>query len=87
MIEGLAVGKYYLTEKIAPKGYVVSEEKIEFEIKNDGTVDTVVMLNTPIVDVPNTASAASIVVTIIGVISVAFGGWMIFKNVKVKKAN
>ena len=87
MIEGLTVGKYYLTEKIAPKGYVISEEIIEFEIKNDGTIDTVVMLNTPIVDVPNTASAASIFVTIIGVISVAFGGWIVFKNVKVKKAN
>ena len=86
MIEGLSVGKYYLTEKIAPKGYVVSEEKIEFTIKNDGTVDTVVMLNTPIVDVPNTASTASIIASIIGVIAVIFGGWMIYNNVKTKKA-
>lgn len=82
MIEGLKVGKYYLVEKIAPKGYVLSEEKVEFEIKNDGTVGMVVMLNTPIVDVPNTASAASIIVSIIGVIAVGFGGWMIYRNVK-----
>ena len=86
LIEGLSVGKYYLTEKIAPKGYVVSEEKIEFTIKNDGTVDTVVMLNTPIVDVPNTASTASIIASIIGIIAVIFGGWMIYNNVKTKKA-
>lgn len=82
MIEGLKVGKYYLIEKIAPKGYVLSTEKVEFEIKNDGTVGMVVMLNTPIVDVPNTASAASIIVSIIGVIAVGFGGWMIYRNVK-----
>lgn len=87
MIEGLKVGKYYLTEKVAPKGYVLSEETIEFTIKNDGTVDVVVMLNTPIVKVPNTASAASIVIAIAGVIAVVFGGWMIFKNVKVKETN
>lgn len=82
MIEGLKVGKYYLIETIAPNGYVLSEEKIEFEIKNDGTVDMVVMLNTPIVDVPNTASAASIIISVIGIIAVGFGGWMIYKNVK-----
>ena len=86
MIEGLSTGKYYLTEKVAPKGYVVSEEKIEFIIKNDGTVDTVVMLNTPIVDVPNTASTASIIASIIGIIAVVFGGWMIYTNVKTRKA-
>ena len=82
MIEGLKVGKYYLIEKIAPEGYVLSEEKVEFEIKNDGTVGMVVMLNTPIVDVPNTASAASIIISVIGVIAVGFGGWMIYRNVK-----
>ena len=86
MIEGLSTGKYYLTERVAPKGYVVSEEKIEFIIKNDGTVDTVVMLNTPKVNVPNTASTASIVASIIGVVAVLFGGWMIYINVKSKKA-
>ena len=82
MIEGLKVGKYYLIETIAPEGYVLSEEKIEFEIKNDGTVDMVVMLNTPIVDVPNTASTASIIISVIGFIAIGFGGWMIYKNVK-----
>lgn len=86
MIEGLSTGKYYLTERVAPNGYVVSEEKIEFIIKNDGTVDTVVMLNTPIVNVPNTASTASIIASIIGLVAVVFGGWMIFINVKAKKA-
>lgn len=82
MIEGLKVGKYYLIEKVAPKGYVLSEEKIEFEIKNDGTIDMVVMLNTPIVDVPNTSSVAPIIITMIGVIAAGFGGWMIYRNVK-----
>ena len=41
-------GKYTLTETIAPKGYKLSTETIEFEVKEDGTVSKVVMENAPI---------------------------------------
>ena len=41
-------GKYTLTETIAPQGYKLSKETIEFEVKNDGTIDTVTMKNAPI---------------------------------------
>ncbi len=45
VIKGLNLGKYTLTETIAPEGYVLSTETITFEVKNDGTVTKVVMKN------------------------------------------
>ena len=44
-IEGLDEGKYTLTETIAPDGYKLTEETIEFELKADGKVTEVVMYN------------------------------------------
>ena len=45
-IEGLEPGKYSLTEIIAPDGYKLTEEVIEFELKADGKVTEVTMYNT-----------------------------------------
>ena len=44
-IEGLEPGDYTLTEEIAPKGYKLSSEIINFTLKADGTVQTIVMYN------------------------------------------
>ena len=44
----LEPGKYTLTETIAPKGYKLSTETIEFEVKDDGTTTNVVMYNEPL---------------------------------------
>ena len=43
----LKEGKYILEETIAPEGYELSTERITFEVKKDGKIDTVVMYNTP----------------------------------------
>ena len=40
-------GKYTLTETIAPEGYKLSTETIDFEVKDDGTTTDVVMYNEP----------------------------------------
>ena len=44
-IEGLAAGNYTLCETQAPDGYVLETECINFTIKSDGTVASVVMYN------------------------------------------
>ncbi len=44
-IEGLAEGDYTLTETIAPDGYKLSENTINFTVQKDGTVQTVIMYN------------------------------------------
>ena len=46
-IKVLPVGKYTLTETVAPEGYELSSETIEFEVKEDGKIKTVTMYNTP----------------------------------------
>ena len=45
IIENLPMGKYTLTETIAPEGYVLSTETVTFEVKADGSVTKVVMKN------------------------------------------
>ena len=64
-IEGLPSGTYYLVETIAPKGYVLNKEKVQFVVKDDGSVTEVSMTNELEVEVPDTlGSRASILLTI-----------------------
>ncbi len=37
-IDNLSIGKYYIIEKEPPTGYVMTDEKVYFEIKEDGEV-------------------------------------------------
>ena len=49
-IKNLKPGKYTLTEIVAPEGYILSKETIEFTVNKDGKVDTpVIMYNEPII--------------------------------------
>lgn len=84
----LNVGKYTLSEVSAPEGYILSNEVIEFEILNDGTltiknnkgeyVDSaiVVFYNTPeeIIEVPVPPTESNSTLLIIGGIALLIGG-------------
>lgn len=52
-LSNLLIGNYYIIEKEAPKGYIKSENIIEFEIKYN-EVTEITMENDPIIEVPNT---------------------------------
>lgn len=52
-LNNLLIGNYYIIEKEAPKGYIKSENIIEFEIKYN-EVTEINMENNPIIEVPNT---------------------------------
>ena len=55
VIEELEYGKYYILEKEAPESYILNEEPMNFEIKENGEVVKAVMTNEKIViEVPNT---------------------------------
>ena len=78
----LEPGKYTLTETIAPEGYELATESIEFEVKNDGTVTKVVMENKPYIEVPITSLNASSFTMIIGGILISFGLVVVYAYVK-----
>ena len=72
-IEGMPTGTYYLVETIAPKGYVLSKEKIEFKIKNDSTMVEVQMINDLEVEVPDTFSKRSALLLTIAMFDISLG--------------
>ena len=39
IIDDLKVGKYYILEKEASTGYVITTEKVYFEVKDNGEID------------------------------------------------
>ena len=83
-VQGLEPGKYTLTETIAPDGYELSKETVTFIVKEDGTVDgMVIMYNKPeVIEVPITSSFKTITASLIGMIIMGIGSMMIYKNYK-----
>lgn len=89
-IEGLEPGKYYLTETLAPEGYELSTETVEFTVKEDGTVDgEIVMYNKPetYIPVPSTSSFKTITASLIGIVIIGLGAMIIYKNYKKNEEN
>ena len=83
--DDLKPGTYYLTETIAPEGYELSSETVEFVVKEDGTVDgMVIMYNKPetIVEVPSTSSFKTMTASLIGIVIIGLGALIIYKNYK-----
>lgn len=86
LIDDLEPGEYCLKETISPKGYTKTEELVCFKIDYSNLDNKVVMKNSPIVKVPNTAKTASLPIIIISSILLISGvsivGYIIYKNKK-----
>lgn len=80
-----ATCKYKLTETIAPEGYELSTESIEFEVKNDGTVTKVEMKNTPYTETPPTGMNIPMTVYIAGGIILICGVAIIYASIRTNK--
>ena len=89
VIEGLAPGKYTLTEVIAPDGYELSKETVTFVVKEDGTVDgKVIMYNTPeTIEVPSTGTFKTITTSLIGLFIIGLGSVIVYRNYKKNEEN
>ncbi len=79
--------KYQLSELEAPKGYELSKEVIEFDVKNDGSVTELVYKNNPLTPTPDTGLNIPFTVYIAGGIILICGIAIIYASVKPKKEN
>ena len=71
IIDELRANKYYIIEKEAPSNYILNEEKMFFEIKEDGEIIKSVMTNEKIkIEVPNTLNNDYINIAMIGLIGI-----------------
>ena len=73
-IEDLRYGKYYIIEKEAPEGYTLNDEKMYFEILNNGEIVKATMTDEKIViEVPITGETDYHVIEIIGSLIILSG--------------
>jgi len=76
-------GKYKLTETIAPEGYVLSEEVVEFTVNNDGGTDPIkVVMNNKYIEVPITSLNTPLVVILSSLVIGLFGVGVIYISKK-----
>lgn len=87
IIEELRYGKYYILEKEAPEGYVLTEEKMAFEILEDGEIVKATMVNEKvIVEVPNTGINNFYILEIVsGLLIISGIGVIVYAKKKNKK--
>ncbi len=82
-IEKLPVGRYTLTETIAPDGYVLNTSVVEFNVLETGDIQNEIMYNSRLVEVPNTSSNATYIY-LVGGILIIIGGVLIYISYKNK---
>ena len=75
-------GTYTVEEESAPTGYMKSNEKITFTIDDKHLSHQINFINVKETIVPNTASSASIILTILGIVITGTGITYIYKNRK-----
>ena len=80
-INKLPVGKYVLSETVAPDGYVLSKSEVNFEVKETGELQTVTMKNEKKVEVPDTEMNASVIRYTCGAVMIASGIGLVVYNV------
>ena len=85
VIDKIKYGRYYIIEKEAPEGYQINNEKMYFEITEDGQVVKSVMKD-EIIEVPNTEKNETKELIVGGVILILLGaGAVIYANKKTKE--
>ncbi len=82
ILTDLANGSYYVEELSAPYGYIKSDERIYFTVDDSHLSHQITFKNAKEVDVPDTASEASLLMMILGLLITGSGICYIYKNGK-----
>ena len=86
IIAELEYGKYYILEKEAPEGYYLNEEKMYFEILEDGEIVKCTMTDEKvIVEVPNTEEN-NYIIPISIILMAGATGVVIYEEIKKRKS-
>ena len=81
IIENIEYGKYYIIEKEAPEGYVLNDEKMYFEILEDGQIVKSTMTNNKI-EMPKTFNTDLVSILIIGGTALVGLGLLVYAKKK-----
>ena len=85
IIEELEYGKYYIVESEAPEGYQINNEKMYFEILEDGEIVKCTMTDEKIIiEVPNTEENSYIITISVLLIGISTG-IIIYEEIKKKR--
>ena len=84
VIEELEYGKYYILEKEAPEGYLLNEEKMFFEILEDGQIVKAVMKDEKI-EMPKTFNTDLVSMFVIGGTALAGVGLLLYAKKRKEK--
>ena len=86
IIKDLFIGKGHIIEKESATGYQITDEVIEFEIKENGEIVKANLTNEQIVEVPNTMANESKLYTVISITCMVVGmGVFLYVSKKNKK--
>lgn len=85
IIKDLPIGKYYLLEKEAPKGYVINSNKQEFEILENGQIVVSEMQDEMVVKVPITEKIVIIEYVYPIILIILSVGLIVYASKKKKK--
>ena len=82
VLTDLADGTYTIEEIEAPAGYMLSEEKMTFTIDSENLSHQIVFGNSKEIIVPDTNTSTSVIITLIGIVIIAFGIKLVIKDGK-----
>ena len=86
IIKDLFIGKGHIIEKESATGYQITDEVVEFEIKENGEIVKATLTNEQIVEVPNTIANESKLYTVISITCMVVGlGVVLYVSKKNKR--
>ena len=85
IIDNLFVGKFFIIEKESAEGYYKTDEKVYFEITEDGQIVRANLTNEQIVEVPNTLIEESKLIPIVSISLMIIGTGVVVYATKNRK--